>query len=103
MQDVIAKKAGLVEMVQKIYKKVHLLNKGERASKLAKLTMVDHLFLVQWQTDKNPVLFPIQPKILFLTKLSVTDIRVHYRLEQFSTKKIVGEYLTYGRVIPLIG
>jgi hypothetical protein len=63
----------------------------------------DHVFLVQWQTDKDPVLFSIQPNILFRAKLPVADLRVQYRLEQFSTKKIVGKNITHGRAIPLIG
>lgn len=103
VQDVIAKKPGLAEMVQNIYQKVYLLNKGEGASKLAELGMVDHVFLVQWQTDKDSVLFTIQPNILFSAKLPVADLRVQYRLEQFSTKKIIGKYITHGRAIPLIG
>jgi hypothetical protein len=81
MQFIIAKKPGLKEMVQNIHQKVHLLNKGDGTSKLAQLSMINPIFLVQRLTDKNPVLLLIQTEICFRTEFSITNPRELYRLE----------------------
>ncbi len=79
MELVVAKKPGLEEIVQNINQNVYLLNKGDGASKFAEPGMIDHIFLVQRETDKNPVLLSIQTKIFFRAEFSITDLWVLYR------------------------
>ncbi len=81
MQFIIAKKPGLKEMVQNIHQRVPLLNYGDGASKLAQLSMINPVFLVQRQTDKNPVLLLTQTEICLCTEFSIPNLRELYRLE----------------------
>jgi hypothetical protein len=103
MELVVAKKPGLEEIVQNIHQNVYLLNKGDGASKFAEPGMIDHIFLIQWQTDKNPVLLTIQAKIFFRTEFSITDLRILDGLEKLCTEKIIGKQISLDRAISLVG